>query len=156
MVTETKSKRAFRCIQLAAIGLYFVFHLGCTAAPTSISVLYRETSCPPEEVISQLRQNLSKQSIATSNASPEGKGFVIYTESILERSGKQERLGRYKVVVQPVESSDKSVITIERLEGKSKGIHERKWYDDEVAVSKPPSEQQIWLQIEGVCAKGQQ
>jgi len=142
--------RLNRTIPLASMALSMVF-AGCESMPTSRAGMYHEASCSPTEVVSQSRQKLSSLSLGTTDPTAEGKALVIATQDILEREGKQERLGKYEIVVRPAESGNKSLVTLQRLEGKSKGMRERKWYDDDVTAQKPSSQQQIWEQIKTIC-----
>jgi hypothetical protein len=145
----TFNKKTFSRFRLAAIALGIVFQIGCAAGPPV--GLYHETSCTPAEVVSQARQKLSNMRVATTEPAAEGKGLSITSDYIMERHGKQERMSKYKLIVMPVENANKSTVSLQRLEGKSKGIRERKWYDDDASASDPGAEQQIWDQINRIC-----
>lgn len=131
---------------------------GCTAGPPHMSSasLYYEAACTPAEVISQSRLKLSTIGVGTTEPTAEGKASVFSTGVILERNGKQERQGRYRLVVQATEDTNKSKVAVQRVEGQSKGIRERKWYDDDHTALRPPSEQQIWDQVRTICPSKQQ
>ncbi len=146
MIVNRKNSRRFL---LPAIALGLVVHFGCTARPP-VS-LYNEKSCTPAEVINQARQKLTSLHIATTEPAAEGKGLSITTDDIFERQGKQERTSKYKLIVMPVENSDRSSVSLQRLESKTKGVRERKWYDDEASAAVPDAEQRIWDQINSIC-----
>ena len=153
MLAESRCR--FIWIYYASVGIS-IFFASCGGVETSREAgLYHEASCSPPEVISQSRQKLSSLHFGTTDPVAEGKGLTISTADILEESGKKERLGKYKLVVLPIENANKSTLTLHRIEGKSKGIRERKWYDDDLTASEPQSAQQIWKQIESICPKQQ-
>ena len=64
-------------------------------------------------------------------------------------------MSKYKLIVMPLENANKSTVSLQRLESKSKGIRERKWYDDDASASDPEVEQQIWDQIKTICVAQQ-
>lgn len=153
MIVTFDTKKTSSHFRLAAIALALVLQIGCLAGPPV--GLYHETSCAPAEVISQARQKLSNMRIATTEPAAEGKGLSITSDYIIERQGKQERMSKYKLIVMPLENANKSTVSLQRLEGKSKGIRERKWYDDDASASEPEAEQQIWDQIKTICVAQQ-
>lgn len=142
-------------LTIVALGLILFFQIGCATAPMSFVGLYHEASCAPAQVVSQARQKLSNMRVATTEVAAEGKGLSITSDFILERHGKQERMSKYKLVVMPVEDANKSTVSLQRLEGKSKGIRERKWYDDDATASEPETEQKIWDQLRTICVSQQ-
>lgn len=77
--------------------------------------------------------------------------MTVSTDSIVERDHNRERMGRYKLVIQPVENSNVSTVTLQRVEGKSKGIRERKWYDDDATALDAPSRERVWEQVKNLC-----
>jgi hypothetical protein len=153
MIVTFDSRKTSSRFRVAAIALILVFQIACAAGPPV--GLYHETSCTPAEVVSQARQKLSSMRVATSEPVAEGKGLSITSDYIIERHGKEERMSKYKLVVMPVENANKSTVSLQQLEGKSKGIRERKWYDDDDSASEPEAAQQIWDQIKTICVPKQ-
>jgi hypothetical protein len=141
-----------RRLQFLAIALFASFQVSCDyAANIKHASFYRETTCTPAEFIGQTRQRLSDQRIGTTDPTTEGKELAISTESLVERSGNQERMSKYELIVRPLDYANRSAVTLRRVEGKTKGIRERKWYDDDETAPDPESRQQIWDQVKTIC-----
>lgn len=154
MLTKLKSGRGGRWLQGVCVGLCYLAQVGCGGESTNTNAgYYRRTGCSPTEVVTQLQEAFSSNRIRTLEPNAEGKGFSILTDSMMEQRGRRERSVKYRVVVQPFEDDGHSTIRLERLEDKSKGMHERKWYEEEQVSSEPQSEQKVWEQIQGVCRK---
>jgi hypothetical protein len=113
--------------------------------------LYLEINCSPNTAVREARQKFTGLSIGTTEPTAEGKGMTVSTDSIVERDHNREMMGRYKLVIQPVENSNLSTVTLQRVEGKSKGIRERKWYDDEATALDAPSRERVWEQVKNLC-----
>lgn len=152
MLAKVGFKRSCRWLQFAGLGLCYFLQTGCGEISSNTSAgFYRRAGCPPAEVITQLQETFSNQKIRTTEPTPEGKGFSISTDSIHEVDGRRERVVKYMVQVQPFEDDSKSSIRLQRVEDKSKGVRERKWYDEEAMTSDPQSEQKVWEQVQGIC-----
>ena len=147
MVTTFTSKQ----LRFGGIALCLLLQISCQTSRSDRVGRYVEVTCAPAEVISKARQKLSDSSIGTTDPTTEGKGLAISTDYIVEREGNRERIGKYMLVVRPMENANKSTLTLQRLEGKSRGIRERVWYDDDATVREPQSTQQIWQQLKTIC-----
>ena len=153
MLIRFRWRRIQKHVRFGGVVLCLSLQLGCDnfKMSTNLTGFYRETACTPAQFISQARQKLSANNIGTSEPIAEGKALAIFTDSIVERIGKQERMGKYKIIVQLMEGTNGSAVSLYRVEGKSKGIRERKWYDDEPSATDPPSVQQVWNHISTIC-----
>lgn len=139
-------------VYVRAIGLFLVLlEVGCGGDSSSSPPvgLHRDAACAPDEVVHQLRESLSN--VRTTDPAPAGKGFAIATDSIREQNGKQERMVKYRIVVEPAINGNGSTIRLERIEDKAKGIRERTWHDAEAATGDPKSEQEVWARVQSVC-----
>jgi hypothetical protein len=112
---------------------------------------YRELNCTPDVAVREARQKLTDLNIGTTEATAEGKGLTVSTDSIVERDHNRERMGRYRLVIQPVGDANLSTVTLQRVEGKSKGVRERKWYDDDATSADAPSRERGWQQVKSIC-----
>lgn len=112
---------------------------------------YREINCTPDVAVREARQKLTDLNIGTTEATAEGKGLTVSTDSIVERDHNRERMGRYKLVIQPAGDANVSTVTLQRVDGKSKGIRERKWYDDDATSADAPSRERVWQQMKSLC-----
>jgi hypothetical protein len=153
MIVRFNKMKTISRIRLAAVTAGVVFQIACAVGPPV--ALYHETSCTPAEVVSQARQKLSNMRIGTTEPAAEGKGLSITSDYIIDRNGKQERMSKYKLSVMAEENANKSRVSLQRLESKTKGIRERKWYDDDASASEPEAEQRIWDQIKSICVAQQ-
>lgn len=153
MLIRFRWKRIQRHVRFGGIVLCLCLQFGCEVRHMSLNMtsFYRETECTPADVISQTRQKLSNNDIGTSDPLAEGNAFAIFTNTIVERIGNQERMSKYKIIVQPMQGTNKSAVSLYRIEGKSKGIRERKWYDDEPGATDPPSMRQLWDHVSTIC-----
>ena len=155
MLTKVAFKRSRRWLQVAGIGVCYFLQIGC-GSDTYVNTntgFYRRADCAPTEVVTQLQEAFSNNKIRATEPTPEGKGFSISTDSLQEERGRRERVVKYRVLVQPLEDEGRSAIRLERVEDKSKGMHERKWYEADAVTADPQSEQKVWEQIQGVCRK---
>lgn len=153
MVITLVRKQPLCRLPFLGIALILFFQVSCLPFANRMRAtrFYRETECTPAEFISQTRQRLSDQQIGTTDPTTEGKGLAISTDVFVERIGKRERMGKYQLIVQPLEYTNRFAVTLQRVEGKSKGIRERRWYDDDVTASAPESKQQLWQQVKAIC-----
>ena len=155
-LTRFRSSRRRRYVLLVAIASGLLSQLACEMPGGKRAALYHELNCPPDIAVREARQKLTNLSIGSTEATAEGKGLSVSTDSIVERDHNRDRMGRYRLVIQPIQNSNVSTVTLERVDGKSKGIRERKWYDDDATAAEAPSRERVWDQVKSICVSQKQ
>lgn len=153
MIPNCFRKNSFprRSILFVAISAGLLYQLACVEEPKRPAGLYLEINCAPDIAVREARQKFTNLNIGTTDATADGKGLTVSTDSIVEHDHNRERMGRYKLVIQPIENFNVSTVTLERVEGKSKGMRERTWYDDDATSPEVPSRERVWEQVKGIC-----
>jgi len=156
-LTSFRPSHRRRYVLLVAIAAGLLYQLACEGPAGKRAGLYHEINCAPDIAAREARQKLTNLNIGSTEATAEGKGLSVSTDSIVESDHNRDRMGRYRLVIQPLQNSNVSTVTLERVEGKSKGIRERKWYDDDDSTAADaPSRERVWDQVKSICVSQKQ